>query len=39
MSVKARGYDETLLNCFNAEFAMPDKLLELSIISDVVLCY
>ena len=29
MSAKARGYDESLLDGFNAKFAMPDKLLEL----------
>ena len=39
MSAKARGYDESLLNDFNAEFSMPDKLLALSIESDTVLCY
>lgn len=39
MSAKARGYDESLLNGFNAEFAMPDKLLALSLESDTVLCY
>lgn len=39
MSAKARGYDEGLLDGFNAEFAMPDKLLELSTDSDTVLCY
>ncbi len=39
MSAKARGYDESLLNGFNAEFAMPDKLLVLSSESDNVLCY
>ena len=39
MSAKARGYDESLLDGFDAEFAMPDKLLELSIESDAVLCY
>ena len=39
MSAKARGYDESLLDGFNAEFAMPDKLLELSTDSDSVLCY
>ena len=39
MSAKARGYDESLLNGFNAEFAMPDKLLDLSRESDTVLCY
>ena len=39
MSAKARGYDENLLDGFNADFAMPDKLLELSTESDTVLCY
>ena len=39
MSAKARGYDESLLDGFNAEFAMPDKLLALSTESDTVLCY
>ena len=39
MSAKARGYDESLLNGFNAEFSMPDKLLALSIECDTVLCY
>ena len=39
MSAKARGYDESLLKGFNAEFSMPDKLLALSIESDTVLCY
>ena len=39
MSAKARGYDESLLNGFNAEFSMPDKLLALSNESDTVLCY
>ena len=39
MSAKARGYDDSLLNGFNAEFAMPDKLLKLSTESDSVLCY
>ena len=39
MSAKSRGYDESLLNGFNAEFSMPDKLLALSIESDTVLCY
>jgi hypothetical protein len=39
MSAKARGYDDSLLEDFNAEFAMPDKLLELSTDSNTVLCY
>ena len=36
---KARGYDDSLLNIFNSEFAMPEKLLALSTESDTVLCY
>ena len=39
MSAKARGYDETLLEGYKAEFAMPEKLVEESIKSDSVLCY
>ena len=39
MSAKARGYDETLLEGYKAEFAMPDKLVEESINADSVLCY
>ena len=39
MSAKARDYDDSLLDGFNAEFAMPDKLLELSTDSNTVLCY
>ena len=39
MSAKARGYDGSLLDGFSAEFAMPDKLLELSTDADTVLCY
>ena len=39
MSAKARGYDESLLEGYNAEFAMPDKLIEQSLESDSVLCY
>ena len=39
MSAKARGYDESLLDGFNAEFAMPDRLLTLTTESDSVLCY
>ena len=39
MSAKARGYDESLLDGFNAEFAIPEKLLELSTESDTVICY
>jgi hypothetical protein len=39
MSAKARGYDETLLDGFNASFAMPDKLIKSSLEVDTVLCY
>ena len=39
ISAKARGYDESLLDGYNAEFAMPDKLVEESIKSHSVLCY
>ena len=39
MSAKARGYDDSLLDGFNAEFAMPDRLLALSTESNTVLCY
>lgn len=39
MSAKARCYDESLLCGFNAEFAMPDKLLALSRESDTALCF
>ena len=39
MSAKARGYDESLLEGYNAKFAMPDKLIEESVRSDSVLCY
>ena len=39
MSANSRGYDDSLLDDFNAEFAMPDKLLTLSSESNTVLCY
>ena len=39
MSSKARGYDENLLEGYNAEFAMPDTLIKRSIDADSVLCY
>ena len=39
MCAKARGYDEMLLEGYNAEFAMPDVLIEESIKADSVLCY
>jgi len=39
LSAKARGYDERLLAGHPAEFAMPDKLIDLSLAADTVLCY
>ena len=39
MSAKSRGYDETLLDGYKAEFAMPDVLVEESIKADSILCY
>lgn len=39
MSAKARGYDESLLDGHPAEFAMPDKLIALSLEAESVLCY
>lgn len=39
MSAKARGYDDTLLEGYNAEFAMPDTLINASLDADSVLCY
>ena len=39
MSAKARGYDKSFLQGYNAEFAMPDKLIEESLQSGSVLCY
>ena len=39
MSAKSRGYDEMLLDGYNAEFAMPDVLIEESIKADSILCY
>ena len=39
LSAKSRGYDESLLEGFNAEFAMPDVLVDESIKADSVLCY
>ncbi len=38
-SAEARVYDDTLLDGYKAEFAMPDQLVEESIKSDSVLCY
>ena len=39
VSAKSRGYDEKLLDGYNAEFAMPDVLVDESIRADSVLCY
>ena len=39
LSAKSRGYNEKLLEGYNAEFAMPDVLVEESIKADSVLCY
>jgi len=39
MSAKARRYDDSLLHGYNAEFAMPDVLINSSIEADSVLCY
>ena len=39
ISAKSRGYNETLLDGYKAEFAMPDVLVEESIKADSVLCY
>ena len=39
LSAKSRGHDETLLEGYNAEFAMPDVLVDESIKADSVLCY
>ena len=39
LSAKSRGYDKKLLERYNAEFAMPDVLVDESIKADSVLCY
>ena len=39
MSVKSRGYNDTLLDGYKAVFAMPNVLVEESIKADSVLCY
>ena len=39
MSAKARGYDESVLDGYNAKFAMPTRLIEASLEADTVLCY
>ena len=38
-SAESRGYDEKLLDGYNAEFTMTDALVEESINADSVLCY
>ena len=38
-SAKSRGYDENLLEGYNAEFAMPNLLVDETIKADSVLCY
>ena len=39
ISAKSMGYDETLLDGYNAEFAMTDVLVEESIKADTVLSF
>ena len=39
LSAKSRGYDQSLLDGFNAQFAMPDIIIDESIKADSVLCY
>ena len=39
MSAKARGYDDTILEGYNAEFVMPDTLIKLSLEADSFLSY
>ena len=39
MSAKSRGYNEKLLDGYNAKFTMPNTLVEESIKADSVLCY
>ena len=39
LSAKSRGYDETILDGYKAEFAMPNILVEESIKADSVFCY
>ena len=38
-SAKSRGYDESLLEGYKAEFAMLDVLVDESIKADSILCY
>ena len=39
MSANGRGYDESLLDGYNAEFARPVDLINTSLEADSVLCY
>ncbi len=39
LSANGRGYDESLLDGYNAEFATPDMLIGCSLEADAVLCY
>ena len=39
MSAEARGYDESMLKEYNAEFAMPDILIELSLEAESFLSF
>ena len=39
LSAKSRGYDESLLEGYKAEFAMLDVLVDESIKADSILCY
>lgn len=39
MSARARGYDDSLIAPHAGTFAMPDKLVELSLEADSTLCY
>ena len=39
LSAEARGYDESILDGYNAKLARPHDLLALSLDADVVLCY
>jgi predicted peroxiredoxin len=39
LSARARGYDETLLEGYPAEFAVPDRLVTRADAADTVICY
>ena len=39
ISAKSRGYDQKLLEGYNAAFAIPDVLIDESIKADSILCY